>query len=269
MTICQNKIIQRVGFSTALIALFLACAEIHAGTVTVVGNGSGGGPIFVTSTQQNIDIGTRVRFGTFTDSTDLTTAINNYLAGSANYATTFSALNSNFVDIGTNVTNYGASTQAAVGGAAFTPSTTQFGFNAITSLTINGAAAANYNTFNGTITGVNYSLSIGTGKNLYIWTAFNNEIAIVRNANGTGTAAWITPGSDSSGVTMNLSGLQATAGGAMEASEILLGSIVDYSSGSDLIKLAPAIPEPSTATLLGLGALALGMLRGNRKGKRV
>lgn len=235
-----------------------------AGTVTIVGNGAGGGPIFVTSTSQNIAIGTQVRVGTFTSDSALTTAITNYLSGSANYATTINALNSNFVDIGTNVTNFGASSQTAVGSAVFTPSASQFGFNGITSLSINGAANANYNTFNGTITGVNYSLSIGSNKSLYLWTAFNNEIAIVRNANGTGTAAWTSPASDASGVTMNLSGLQAAAGGALEPTEILLGSYVDYATGSDLIRLAP-IPEPSALSLLCLGGVALVCSRFSRK----
>ncbi|NBU71716.1 MAG: hypothetical protein EBS53_09745 [Bacteroidetes bacterium] len=229
----------------------------QAGTITVVGNGSGGGPIFVTSASTSISIGTRIRIGNFTDATALSTTISNFLAGSADYTTTFNALNSNFVDVGTNVTNFGASSQAAVGGASFTPSATQFGFNGITSLAINGAAAANYNTFNGTITGVNYSLSLGTGKNLYLWTAFNNELAIVRNADGTGTSSWITPASDLSGVTMNLSGLQITAGGAMQTSEVLLGTVVDYASGSDLIKLQAAIPEPSVMSLSLLGFCVL------------
>lgn len=257
--------LQNLALSVCLTVLSLSLSPSMglAGTVTIVGNGAGGGPIFVTSTSQNIAIGTQVRVGTFTSDSALTTAITNYLSGSANYATTINALNSNFVDIGTNVTNFGASSQTAVGGAVFTPSASQFGFNGITSLAINGLTA-NYNTFNGTITNVNYSLSIGGGKSLYVWTAFNNEIGIVRNANGTGTAAWTSPASDASGVTMNLSGLQSTAGGALEPAEILLGSYVDYGSGSDLIRLAP-IPEPSTLSLLGLGGVALACSRFSRK----
>lgn len=250
-----------------LLAVTLAPWAVQAGTITLVGNGSGGGPIFVTSTSTSIAIGTQIRVGTFTDATALSTAINNFLAGSANYTATLSALNSNFVDLGTNVTNYGTSSQVAVGGAAFTPSSTQFGFNGITSLAINGAAATNYNTFNGTITGVNYSLSLGVSKNLYLWTAFNNELAIVRNADGTGTSSWITPASDLSGITMNLSGLQVAAGGAVQNAEVLLGTVVDYSSGSDLIKLAPAIPEPSV-TALSLAGLCL-VLSHRRKAHKI
>ena len=246
----------------AILALFVAIGIGNAGTVTIVGNGAGGGPIFVTSTGASIAINTRVYVGTFSDVSLLNSTVSNYLAGSANYAATVGALQSNFVNIGTGF-NFGAVSQSAVNGAAYTTSTSEFRFNAITSLAINGAAAANYNTFNGTITGVSYSLSLGSGKNLYMWTASDNGIAIVRNANGTGTAAWITPGADATGVSMNLSGLQATAGGSVERAEILLGNVSDFASGSDLIALA--VPEPSSASLLALGVAGLVALRARRK----
>ena len=61
---------------------------------------------------------------------------------------------------------------------------------------------------------------------------------------------------------MNLSGLQITAGGVMDSSEVLLGKVYDYSSGSDLIAL---IPEPSTSSLLVFGALGLTVMRRWRK----
>jgi hypothetical protein len=248
---------------TSVLTLLGAVGISNAGTVTIIGNGAGSGPIFVTSTGGSIAINTRVYVGTFSDVSLLNSTVSNYLAGSANYAATVAALQSNFVNIGTGVTNYGAVVQSAVNGAAYTTSTTEFRFNGTSSLAINGAAAANYSTFNGSITGVNYSLSIGTAKNLYIWTASNtdNGIAIVRNANGTGTAAWITPAADSSGVSMNLSGLQAS--GVMERSEVLLGNVSDFASGSDLIALA--IPEPSSASLLALGVAGLVALRVRRK----
>jgi hypothetical protein len=250
----------------AILSLFGLIGVGNAGTVTILGNGAGGGPIFVTSTGSSIAINTRVYFGSFSNETLLSSTISNYLAGSANYATTLAALQNNFVNIGTGATNYGAVSQSAVNGAAYTTSTTEFRFNGITSLAINGAAAANYNTFNGSITGVNYSLSVGTGKNLYIWTASDADsgIAIVRNANGTGNLAWITPSSDATGVTMNLSGLQVAAGGAVETAEVLLGTVSDYASGSDLIALK-AIPEPSSASLFALGVAGLVALRIRRK----
>jgi len=232
-----------------------------AATVTIVGNAAGTGPIFVTSALGNIDIGTRVRIGTFLDVSALNNAISAFRSGSASYSQTLLALNNNFSDLGTGVTNYGTSSQVANGGSPFSPSTTQFGFNNYTTLTINGTSGT-YHTFNGTLTNVNYSLSIGTAKSLYLWTAFNEELAIVRNANGTGTAAWTTPASDLSGVTMNLSGLQAS--GVFESGEILLGQTTDNTTGSDFIKLE-AIPEPSTGALMMIGAAGLVALRRLRK----
>ena len=232
-----------------------------AATVTIVGNGAGTGPIFVTSARGNIDIGTRVRIGTFLDVTALNNTISAFRSGSATYTSTLLALNNNFSDLGTGVTNYGTSSQVANGGSPFTPSTTQFGFNNYTTLTVNGVSGT-YNTFNGTLTNVSYSLSIGSSKSLYLWTAFNNELGIVRNANGTGTAAWTTPTSDLSGVTMNLSGLQA--GGVFESGEILLGQTTDNATGNDFIRLE-AVPEPSTGALMMIGAAGLVALRRLRK----
>jgi hypothetical protein len=89
----------------AILALFGLIGVGNAGTVTIVGNGASGGPIFVTSTGASIAMNTRVYIGTFSDVTALNSTISNYLAGSANYATTLAALQSNFVNIGTGVTN--------------------------------------------------------------------------------------------------------------------------------------------------------------------
>ena len=52
--------------ATAILAFF-AQPLVNAGTITVLGAGSGGAPIFVTTALDNIDIGTRVRIGTFLD----------------------------------------------------------------------------------------------------------------------------------------------------------------------------------------------------------
>lgn len=238
----------------ALTALIFSSVA-QAGTITVIGTGASSGPIFVTTALSNIDIGTRVRIGTFLDVAVLNNAVSDFLSGSKDYSQTLLALNNNFADLGTNVTNYGNSSQSAVGGAAFTPSSSQFGFNNTSSLTINGVSG-NYNLFNGTIQNVTYSASIGASKSLYIWTAFGNEIGIVRNADGSGTSAWTTPTSDLSGVTMNLSGINSQ-------SEVLLGTYVNYATGSDLIALA--VPEPNTGILLIAGSAILLGLR--RKGK--
>ena len=237
-----------------LIALLvLGLSSTHAATITLVGNGASSGPIFVSSSFGNIDLGTRLRVGTFNDLTVLNNAISAFTAGTANYAATLSALNSNFADLGTNVTNYGSGSQVGTGVSA-----SQVVFNTTASLSINGAAAATYNVFNGSIQNVTYSSSIGASKNLYIWAAFNNEIGIVRNVDGTGTTAWVTPTSDLSGVTLNLSGINSQ-------SEVLLGTYTDYASGSDLLRLQAAIPEPSTGALMLIGAVGLVAMRRFRK----
>ena len=237
-----------------LIALLvLGLSSTHAATITLVGNGASSGPIFVSSSFGNIDLGTRLRVGTFNDLTVLNNTISAFTAGTANYAATLSALNSNFADLGTNITNYGNGSQVGTGVSA-----TQVVFNTTASLAINGAAAATYNVFNGSIQNVTYSSSIGASKNLYIWAAFNNEIGIVRNVDGTGTTAWVTPTSDLSGVTLNLSGINSQ-------SEVLLGTYTDYASGSDLLRLQAAIPEPSTGALMMIGAVGLVAMRRFRK----
>lgn len=227
----------------------IACTSLQAATVTLVGNGAGGGPIFVTSALGNIDLGTRIRVGTFFNVTTLNNAISAFKSGTASYADTLLSLNSNFSDLGTGASSYGSASQTGTG-----VSSSQVVFNTSASLVINGATAASYNVFNGSIQNVTWSSSIGSGVNLYIWTAFNNEIGIVRNANGTGTGAWVSPGSDLSSVTLNLSGLQNSAGGTLDTTEILLGTGTDYSSGSDLIAL---VPEPSSGMLLLSGSIML------------
>lgn len=226
----------------------LSVLPVQSGTITIGGTGSSGAaPIFVTTALSNIDIGTRIRIGSFSDLTALNNSINDFTTGSSNYSQTLLSLNNNFVDFGTGVTNFGNSSQVAVGGAAFTPSTSQFRFNNVSSLTINGVTSS-WNVFNGTITSVNYSSATGPGKNLYMWIAHNDQIGIVRNADGSGTSAWTTPGSDLSGVTMNLNGINSQ-------SEVLLGTYVANTSGSNFIALA--VPEPGSSTLLFSGIALL------------
>ena len=242
----------KIPLNLLALSAFIFSGIAQAGTITIIGTGASSGPIFVTTALGNIDIGTRVRIGTFLDATVLNNSISEYLSGSKSYSQTLLALNSNFSDLGTNVTNFGNSSQSAVGSAIFTGSSSQFGFNNTSTLTINGVSAS-YNLFNGTIQNVNYTSSIGGSKNLYIWTAFNDGIGIVRNADGSGTSAWTSPTSDLSGVTMNLSGINSQ-------SEVLLGTYVNYATGSDLIALA--VPEPNTGILLMAGsAILLGLRR--------
>jgi len=252
----KNKIQQKAVKSVIPVLLGIYAMTLgiaSAATVTLVGNGATSSAIFTTSSYSNIALGNRLRVGTFLDTSLLSSAISAFNAGTADYSTTLSALNGNFADLGTNVTNYGTATQVGTGIYS-----SQVVFNATASLAINGAAAATYNVFTGSIQSVTYSASIGASKNLYMWTAFNNEIGIVRNADGTGTTAWTTPTSDLSGVTLSMAGINSQA-------EVLLGSYVDYASGSDLIALAPSIPEPSTGVLMAVGVLGLVAFRSRRK----
>ena len=250
----KNKIQQKPVKSVIPILLGIYAMTLgmaSAATVTLVGNGAASGPIFATSTLGNIDLGTRIRVGTFFDISLLNNAISAYKTGASSYSDTLLALSSNFGDLGTGVSNYGSASQVGTGVSA-----SQFVFNTTANLAINGAPTAAYNVFTGSIQSVTYSASIGASKNLYIWTAFNNEIGIVRNVDGTGTTAWTSPTSDLSGVTMNLSGINSQA-------EVLLGSYVDYASGSDMITLAQT-PEPSAGVLLVIGSVATFVL-GRRK----
>ena len=252
----KNKIKQKSVKSVIPILLGIYAMTLgmaSAATITLVGNGAASGPIFATSTLGNIDLGTRIRVGTFFDISLLNNAISAFKTGASSYSDTLLALSNNFGDLGTGVANYGSASQVGTGVSA-----SQFVFNTTANLAINGAPTAAYNVFTGSIQSVTYSASIGASKNLYIWTAFNNEIGIVRNVDGTGTTVWTTPTSDLSGVTMNLSGINSQA-------EVLLGSYVDYASGSDLIALAPSIPEPSTGVLMAVGVLGLVAFRSRRK----
>jgi len=250
----KNKIQQKPVKSVIPILLGIYAMTLgmaSAATVTLVGNGAASGPIFATSTLGNIDLGTRIRVGTFFDISLLNNAISAFKTGASSYSDTLLALSNNFGDLGTGVANYGSASQVGTGVSA-----SQFVFNTTANLAINGAPTAAYNVFTGSIQSVTYSASIGASKNLYIWTAFNNEIGIVRNVDGTGTTAWTSPTSDLSGVTMNLSGINSQA-------EVLLGSYVDYASGSDMITLAQT-PEPSAGVLLIIGSVATFVL-GRRK----
>lgn len=241
--------------AVAVVAISSFAPSAFAGTITIIGNGAGGGPIFVTDGLGNIDLGTRLRIGTFTDVSSLNAVISAFKAGTSDYNSALTSLNSNFVDLGTNVANYGNTSQSS---SLVTVSSSLFQFQNTVALTINGLSG-NWNVFNGSIQNVNYTSGIGTGKNLYAWVAFNNQIGIVRNADGTGTADWKTPTSDLSGVTMNLSSLSS--------SEVLLGNYVNYATGSDLISLQAAVPEPSSAALVVLGLSSILAMR-QRKGLR-
>ena len=236
---------------TAQIILAFITLPAFAANIAIVGTGAGtGAPYMTTSTGADIALGTRLRVGLFTDLTAMNTAIAGFTAGTATYANTLAALNAVFTDLGTNVTNYGNANQTGTGVSA-----SQFVFNTTASLVVNGAATAAHNVFSGSIANVNYSSSIGSNKSVYVWTALNQEIGIFRDS------TWTTPASDLTALTLNLSGITVASAGT----EILLGSYQDYASGSDQLRLAVGIPEPSSASLLALGLAGLVALRARRK----
>lgn len=221
----------------------------QAANVALVGNGASSGPIIATSGFQDIALGTRVRVGKFADTNALNTTINNFKTSVADYVTTLSWLNNtnNFIDLGTNVANYGNASQTGTG-----VSSNAVVFNTTASLTVNGTTGTR-NVFNGSIANVNYSSSIGFSTPVFIWVAYNNELGIFRDS------GWVTPTSDLTALTLNLNTISSAQSGN---TEILLGGYQDYASGTDLLTLYSTIPEPATGSLLLIGS---GLLFGLRK----
>jgi hypothetical protein len=232
--------------SVTAILLALSSLPVFAANIALVGNGASTGPYITSSVGADIALGTRLRVGTFTDTIALNNAIQGFTNGSSGYLATLAALNSVFTDLGTNVANYGNANQTGTG-----VSTTQVVFNTTASLPVNGVTAT-HNIFNGSIANVNYTSSIGSNKSVYVWTAYSGEIGIFRDS------AWTTPASDLTALTLNLNAISA-------GSDILLGSYQDYVTGNDQLRLASAIPEPSSASLLALGVAGLVALRIRRK----
>ena len=208
----------------------------HAANLAVVGNGAASGPIITTSAFGDIALGTRVRIGKFVNEATLNTQINSFKTSVLDYNGMISWLNdsANFVDLGTNVTNFGTATQTGTG-----VSSSAFVFNTTASLTVNGVTASR-NVFNGSIANVNWSSSIGFSTPVYMWVAYGGELGIFRDS------AWTTPVSDLTALTLNLNTISSAQTGN---TEILLGGYQDYASGTDLL----VIPEPSTGSLALLG----------------
>jgi len=248
----NNKLVavlKKVGWLALTIAWSTNFTQ--AGSVIIVANGASTGPVITTSTGGNLDLGTRLRVGRFTDTTVLNNTIAQFLSGANSYSSTTSLLEGNFVDLGTGG-NYGNASQTS---SLITVNSTQFLVNTTASLTINGVART-MNVANGQITPVTYSAAAGIGLSspLYVWAAFNNEIGIYR------ATTWSTPASDLSNLTMNLNGLTAANSGTT----VLLGSYTDNASGNDFLALA-AVPEPSTGALMMIGAVGLVAMRRLRK----
>ena len=246
--------------------VFLACLALtvfgqlsQASSIIVVANGASTGPILTTSASQNLALGTQLRIGAFGNLANLTNSINTWKAGttansagevaaarSALFNSVLSTLNSNFTDLG-------------AGGVFGSPSQTgttvagKFVVNTTASLTVNGSAST-YNVANGQITTVTPSSAagIGTGKQLYLWASYNDEIGIFTDS------TWVAP-ADLSNLTMNLNAVSNLA------AEILLGSYIDNATGNDFLGLGATtvtvIPEPSSLSLFGLGAALLVLRR--------
>jgi hypothetical protein len=271
----SNRISLVVGLALTGI-VFLKTTEVNAGTVTVTATGLSSAPIFVTSSLASLSVGTELRIGTFLNSSSLANTISAYKLGvegigndlaaaqadatakrSALYTQTLNWLSSssNFVDFVA-----AADSISQVG----TTAAGKFLFNNTASRTVNGAPAANYAGSNGTfvVTYANYASGpAGTSAPLWAWFATGTEIGIVTDS------TWVVPTNNASGLTIGTAALTSNL-----ASEILLGSYVDYSSGSDLISAAgisqtlTVIPEPATASLL---AISIGLLALNRRSPRM
>jgi hypothetical protein len=214
-------------------------------------------------------VGTELYIGTFLDTTGLNNKIAAYKAGvtgtgnslaeaqtaadsaaSSLYSTTFNWLS--------NASNF-KSLPAAANSITQTGGTAgKFLFASTASRTVNGVPGT-YTGATGTmdVTYANY----GTGLQLWAWYATGSEIGIFTDS------TWAIPATASAALTVGSAAL------GNSASEILLGTYTDYATGNDLIgslaigKTLTVIPEPSSATLLGL-ALALIPICKTRKKNR-
>jgi len=228
--------------------------RVLAGTVSVIGFAGGAsdsipGGVFVTSQNMNIDLGTRLYVGCFNDLGQLNTTINNFNNGIATYNQTFADLSANFVNFGTGG-NYGGPSQIG------TTVANEFVFNNSTSALGSGiqtnfltSVGYNINVPYGSISGIKYSMAVGSLRDIYIWTAFNNEIALIRNLDGFGVGSWITPTNDLATLSLNTRDIN-------NQSEVLIGNYVSPQEGS-IGLIQTAAPEPSSLSLLALGVVVV------------
>jgi len=255
-------------------AVFTASFPAFAGTVTVSATGLSSTPIFVTSALGSITVGTEFNIGTFSSTAGLNTIISAYKAGvvgtgntlaeaqadgaskqSLLYSQTLSWLQSS-----SNFTSFvaAADTVSQVG----TSASGKFLFNNSASRTVNGVSGT-YGGSNGSFVVTYANYAPGVGSQLWAWYATGSEIAIVTDI------TWVVPTNNASGLTIGSAALSSTGSG--NSAELLLATYTDYSSGSDLISSVAApvtlevVPEPSTASLMLLGAAGLVVLRRLRK----
>jgi hypothetical protein len=231
-----------------LLVVAVCGCRVLAGTVGVFGHGGGSsesnpGGVFVTSKNMSIDLGTRLYVGCFNDLGQLNATINKFNNGIATYAQTFADLTSNFIDFGTGG-NFGIVNQTG------TVVANQFVFNRSSSefsSTIEANLGRPINVPFGTISEVQYSVVVGFLRDIYIWTAFNNEIALVRNLDGAGLRSWFTPSHDGVGATLITADIN-------NQSEVLIGNYVSPQVGP-IGLIQTAVPEPSSLSLLVLGGV--------------
>jgi len=236
----------------------LWAGRVLAGNVAIVGFAGGAsdsipGGVFATSENMSIDLGTRLYVGCFNDLGQLNTTINNFNNGIAGYSQVFADLTANFINFGTGG-NYGRPSQIG------TTVANEFVFNNSTSAlsssiqtNILTSIGYNINVPYGSISGIQYSMAVGSLRDIYIWTAFNNEIALVRNLDGSGASYWSTPSNDLASLTLNTKDIN-------NQSEVLIGNYVSPQEGS-IGFIQTAAPEPSSLSLLALGGLVVALRR--------
>jgi hypothetical protein len=268
----MKKILKLTTLAAAICSLVIVPAR--AGTVTISATGLSSSPIFVTSGLGSLTVGTELNIGHFYDSSALTSIINAYKAGVTGTGNTLAeaqtdaASKSNLLYTSTvnwlsNASNFkslpaAANSVSQTGGAAG-----KFLFASSANRTVNGVSAT-YAGATGTMD-VTYS-TYGNALPLWAWIATGSQITIVTDS------TWVIPSSPTAGLTIGSAALSNGAFGTpANSNEILLGSYVDYNTGSDLVAAASiaetlnVVPEPSTGALIMLGAAGLVALRRLRK----
>ena len=268
----MRKLVKLTTLTVAVCSLVAVPAR--AGTVTISATGLSSSPIFVTSGLGSLTVGTELNIGYFYDTGALTSLISSYKAGvegigntlaeaQTDAATKSSLLYSSTVNWLSNASNF-KSLPAAANSISQTGGTAgKFLFASSASRTVNGVSGT-YAGATGTmdVTYANY----GNSLPIWAWVATGSQITIVTDS------TWVIPTSPTAGLTIGSAALSnGTFGSPANSNEILLGSYVDYSSGSDLIAAASisetytVVPEPSTGALMMIGAVGLVALRRLRK----
>jgi hypothetical protein len=223
-------------------------SRVVAGNVNILGFAPGQyeygpGAVFVTSQNTNIDLGTRLYVGCFSDLGQLNATINNFKNGTTTYYQTITDLTSNFSNFGSGG-DFGAVRQNG------TTVEGQFVFNNSSSAVHSNLWPYNFyfNVPYGSINDVRFSTTVGGARDIYMWTAFDNEIALIRDS------YWTTPTSDLGSITLNTLAIN-------NQSEVLIGDYINPQEGG--IGFIRTVPEPSAISLLVFGGVVVAL--GRRK----